>query len=127
MYGPERFGRTSEAIITRVVELTDMRGGDVVVDVGSGDGYVPLAFSALTQCYSYGVELLSARSAQARELIHRFASFGMCVCCVCVAVWDRAPQCTLDDTHRVLSLSLRWLCGAHSGGAGQRHGRGCAS
>ena len=45
VYGPERFGRTSEAIITRVVELTDMRGGDVVVDVGSGVISESIAFS----------------------------------------------------------------------------------
>lgn len=57
---------TAPSVVTRMLEVADVSADDVVYDLGSGDGRIPIAAAEQFGARAFGVEIDSALVAKAR-------------------------------------------------------------
>lgn len=60
--------KTPDAVVDRMLELGQVGPDDYLIDLGSGDGRIPIAAAAKHGTRSLGVDLDPARTTEAREL-----------------------------------------------------------
>ena len=69
--GSLRAGRAAHNVLHRVAFLTGLGPGDVLLDVGHGDGFPPLGLAHMTGCFAVGIELVPVRFGHSVALARR--------------------------------------------------------
>lgn len=62
---------TPQPVVDRMLELADIKPGDVLLDLGSGDGRIPITAAKKYAIKAIGVDLNPERIAEARENAQR--------------------------------------------------------
>lgn len=62
---------TPQPVVDRMLELAEVKSGDVLIDLGSGDGRIPITAAKKFGITAMGVDLDPARIAQANENAQR--------------------------------------------------------
>lgn len=69
-------GQAHPYLIERMRSICGLRRGDLLVDVGHGEGAAVLACAALTGCMAYGVEVVPQRAELSFEVLHTFLTMA---------------------------------------------------
>jgi SAM-dependent methyltransferase len=62
---------TPHDVVARILELAEVRKGDVVYDLGCGDGRIVIAAATIYGCRAVGIDIDKLRVQQSRENVRR--------------------------------------------------------